>query len=55
MKRILKITAIIAITAIITYLITMNNLIIETDGDGDSAFVKAFGIEWFTGINGYDV
>lgn len=55
MKHILKITAIVTITAVITYLATMNSLIIETDGDGDSAFVKAFGIEWFTGINGYDV
>ncbi|WP_251616883.1 hypothetical protein [Senimuribacter intestinalis] len=55
MKRILKITAIIAITAVITYLITMNSLIIETDGNGDSAFVESFGIKWFMGINGFEV
>lgn len=39
-------------TAIGTYAYTMTHLEIQTDGDGDSAFVTCLGQEWFYGING---
>ena len=34
---------------------TMATLDIQTDGDGDSAVIRALGLEYFTGINGYTV
>lgn len=43
------------VIALATYLFTMTHLSIETDGDGDSAFVTCAGIEWFYGINGYEI
>lgn len=59
MKKILKRTLILALvvvaTAFATYRIIMCNLSIETDGDGDSAFVTVFGQTDFYGINGYTV
>ncbi len=54
MKRAITILLVIAITAAITYILTIKSITIETDGDGDSAFFKALGIEWFVGINGYE-
>lgn len=38
-----------------TYLYTMTHLSIETDGNGDSAFVECAGQVWFYGINGYEI
>lgn len=55
LKKILAVIAIVFLTAVFTYMITMSTLSVTTDGDGDSAFIKAFGIEWFIGINGYEV
>ena len=34
---------------------TMATIDIQTDGDGDSAIVRALGLEYFRGINGYTV
>lgn len=42
-------------TAFLSYRVTMMNLHIETDGDGDSAFVTVFGQSDLYGINGYTV
>lgn len=53
--QVLFIIAIIVFTAIATYLITMQSLQIETDGNGDSAFITALGIKWFYGINGFEI
>lgn len=55
LKKILAVAAIVTVTAVITHLLTIYNLSIETDGNGDSAIVSCFGQEWFYGINGYEV
>lgn len=47
------ITAAMAFTA--GHLATIKTLDIQTDGDGDSAFVNTIGQEYFVGINGYEV
>lgn len=44
-----------AVVALATYLYTMTHLSIETDGNGDSAFVECAGQVWFYGINGYEI
>ena len=49
------IVAAILITAFATYRITMMNLNIETDGDGDSAIVTVYGQSDLYGINGHTV
>lgn len=57
-KKVLKAAAIVlfaVVVALATYLYTMTHLSIETDGDGDSAFVTCLGQEWFYGINGYEI
>lgn len=47
--------AILMIAVVIsTHVWTMRNLSIETDGDGDSAFVTVAGHDWFYGINGHE-
>jgi len=54
-----KITAmiilIIAVTAIVTFWFTIHNLEINTDGNGDSAFVEILGQKIMYGINGYSL
>lgn len=57
-KKIWKIILYVAMAFVIAFashVYTMTHLIIETDGDGDSAFVACLGHEWFMGINGYTV
>ena len=57
-NRVLRATAIILFAIVIalgSHLFTMTHLSIETDGDGDSAFVYCLGLEWFYGINGHEV
>lgn len=41
--------------ALASHVWTMNHLSIETDGDGDSAFITCAGLTWFYGINGYAI
>ena len=56
MKKVLSTVTIILMVftiALASHIWTMNHLSIETDGDGDSAFVTCLGQEWFYGINGY--
>lgn len=53
MRRFLLIALLLMITAAGTHIYTMTHLSIETDGDGDSAFVTCLGQEWLYGINGY--
>lgn len=43
------------VIALSTYLYTMTHLSIETDGNGDSAFVECAGQVWFYGINGHEI
>lgn len=56
--RILKVVAVILFAVVValgSHLYTMTHLVIETDGNGDSAFVTCLGNDWFYGINGFEV
>lgn len=53
-KKIVFIVAII-LSFILGHIVTMNTMKIETDGDGDSAYIQTFGTEYFKGINGYSI
>lgn len=56
MRKIVKIVIVIgliAVSAIGSHIWTITHLEIETDGNGDSAFVSCAGQEWFYGINGH--
>ena len=55
MKKIIACLLIAAAAFLAGHLTTIYTLEIETDGDGDSAFVTSFGVEHFYGINGYTV
>ena len=55
MRTFLLIALLMMITAAGTHIYTMTHLSIETDGDGDSAFITCLGQEWFYRINGYTV
>lgn len=55
MKKILAFLLIAATAFLAGHLTTIYTLEIETDGNGDSAFVTSFGVEHFYGINGYTV
>ena len=55
MKKIIACICIAAAAFLAGHLTTIYNLEIETDGDGDSAFVTSFGFQHFYGINGYEV
>lgn len=50
----LSVLALIIFVAIASHIWTMRNLVIETDGDGDSAIISVAGKNWFVGINGYE-
>lgn len=43
------------IAFILGHKLTIYTMSIETDGDGDSAFLETLGITYFVGINGYEV
>ena len=43
------------VTFILGHCLTISTMSIETDGDGDSAFLETLGITYFVGINGYEV
>jgi len=55
MKKAIIIIALCLLSAFVSYRVTMSNLSIETDGDGDSAIVTVFGQSDLYGINGYIV
>lgn len=58
MKKVLNTITIILMVftiALASHIWTMNHLSIETDGNGDSAFVSCAGLTWFYGINGYAI
>lgn len=58
MKKVLSTVTIILMVftiALASHVWTMNHLSIETDGNGDSAFVSCAGLTWFYGINGYTI
>ena len=54
-KKVFVVALIVILTAFVTYCVTMLNLSIETDGDGDSAIVTVFGQSDMYGINGYTI
>ena len=43
------------IAFVLGHKLTIYTMSIETDGDGDSAFLETLGITYFVGINGYEV
>lgn len=53
-RKALALLLVVVLTATATHILTMRNLTIETDGDGDSAFVTVAGHDWFYGINGHE-
>lgn len=56
LKKIVKgllLVVLITATVIGSHIWTITHLEIETDGNGDSAFVSCAGQEWFYGINGH--
>lgn len=53
-KKIVFIVAII-LSFILGHIVTMNTMKIETNGDGDSAYIQTFGTEYFMGINSYSI
>ena len=55
MKKIIACICIALAAFAAGHLATIYTLEIETDGDGDSAFVTSFGKEHFCGINGYEI
>ena len=58
MKKVLSTVTIILMVftiALASHVWTMHHLSIETDGDGDSAFITCAGLTWFYGINGYAI
>lgn len=55
MKKIIACLLIAAAAFLAGHLATIYTLEIETDGDGDSAFVTSFGFQHFYGINGYTI
>lgn len=55
MKKIIACICIALAAFAAGHLATIYTLEIETDGDGDSAFIQCFGLEYFVGINGYTV
>ena len=58
MKKVLSAITVILMVfsiALASHVWTIHHLIIETDGDGDSAFITCAGLTWFYGINGYAI
>lgn len=58
MKKVLSAITVILMVftiALASHVWTMHHLSIETDGDGDSAFITCAGLTWFYGINGYAI
>ncbi len=58
MKKVLSAITVILMVftiALASHVWKMNHLSIETDGDGDSAFITCAGLTWFYGINGYAI
>ena len=53
-KKIVLIAA-IALSFVLGHIATMSVMEIETDGDGDSAYISVLGLEYFKGINGYSI
>lgn len=55
MKKIIACICIALAAFAAGHLATISSVYIETDGDGDSAFVTSFGFQHFYGINGYTI
>lgn len=55
MKKKIVLIAAIALSFVLGHIATMSVMEIETDGDGDSAYISVLGLEYFKGINGYSI
>ena len=55
MKKKIVLIAAIALSFVLGHIATMSVMEIETDGNGDSAYISVFGLEYFKGINGYSI
>ena len=55
MKKKIVLIADIALSFVLGHIATMSVMEIETDGDGDSAYISVLGLEYFKGINGYSI
>lgn len=55
MKKIIACICIALAAFAAGHLATIYTADIQTDGDGDSAFIRVLGLEYFVGINGYEI
>lgn len=55
MKEKIIVICVLVLCFILGHVATMYTMSIETDGNGDSAYISVFGLEYFKGINGYTV
>lgn len=55
MKKIIACICIALAAFAAGHLTTIYTANIQTDGDGDSAFIQCFGRQYFVGINGHTV
>lgn len=55
MKEKIIVIYMLVLCFILGHVATMYTMSIETDGNGDSAYISVFGLEYFKGINGYTV
>lgn len=55
MKKRIVVICMLILVFILGHITTIYTMNIETDGDGDSAYISVFGLEYFKGINGYTV
>lgn len=55
MKGKIIVICMLVLCFILGHIVTIYTMSIETDGNGDSAYISVFGLEYFKGINGYTV
>lgn len=55
MKKLVAALLIAAAAFMAGHAATMATLDIQTDGDGDSAVIRTLGLEYFKGINGFEI
>ena len=55
MKGKIIVICMLVLCFILGHIVTIYTMSIETDGNGDRAYISVFGLEYFKGINGYTV
>lgn len=55
MKGKIIVICMLVLCFILGHIVTIYTMSIVTDGNGDSAYISVFGLEYFKGINGYTV